>query len=333
MSEPTWKTVVNEPLLTGLGFEPATSEDQGSPEYEEIASIQIPSSYLCGRLRAYKDDPGHLYFVFSDEDELDWLKLPLDPTEEALRQVHAHYVEPALRYAKSQEGESVLAQVNHLREASGREELPGDKKTVKWLIGYLAYEEGMVGFENALTMCGFVDPAAIRQATSSGGNYSQFSSGFSASLVTLTRCPAGEGGFFVCEVQYRPSWHEAYTKGLLEEHRRYSPDVPADMPLDVVGLFENVRFKRLTPPGVIRRAIEAGEGGHIMAYAVLFDDHEFEAAFLPLASSESEAVREEIAAEAMFRRNRVVFDAASARGLSAATKAQAKAVWAGPEKK
>lgn len=330
MSEPTWKTVLNNELLQEIGFQLTDSEDKTSDQgYKTIATAPLPE-YKFAELQVSSTDD-KLYLAFNAEPT--WLRLPIDPTADALRETFRHYVTPALEHPSPIAGLGAVESMQYLREAQGRVGLDADAVTYSRVIGIGEYEESMIEIENAFTLCPYLSPAIIRQATANQGIYSQWTSAFSGSLVTISRVRVNIVGeelgrtYLLCEVQYYPTNHTEITSKLLEEHAGDLSTLPSDFPLDVIGMFEYAQFHQLIGAEELTEYVQQGSEGDVLPLALLTSQDDFERIFLPLATHEKEAVRIEVAMQAAFNKNETVYETAAKKGLPIEVKDQVHQKW------
>lgn len=330
MTEPAWKSILDNEIADEFDFHPATPDDAvQSQDYEVIGRFSLPE-YKFVELRLYPSDTSKVYFVFNSEP--DWLRLPVELTAEAFRKACSQYVQPALNLGSPTSNMSPTEAVQYLRDAQGRVALVGSPQTVKWITGLGDYDESMMQAENGFTLNMYLNPAPIRLATVNQGLYSQWSTAFSSSLMTITRAKVnlvdiGEARtYFVCEVQYYPSSHRELTKKLLKEHAGDLAALPSDLPIDVIGMFVDAQFHQLIGAEELANYVKEGSEGDVMPLAILTDEEDFESVFLPLATNDAEAVRVEVAMEAALRKNKIVYDAAIKKGVPAAVQENANRV-------
>lgn len=308
---------INEAQLKSAGFIPYKGSDN-NPDFSLIAIAPInQNTHLNLELRFSPNDQDHIYVVMQEEPK--WLHIPIALTFQALTKVQEYYVKPGASASSSLFGLDLLAQIDILRRTRNREYLPRNNiKTVAWFIGAGDYDELMTALENNLTMCPWLATGAIRQATGSGGRFSQWYTAFSHSLITITRYPVVDQCLFTLEVQYSPSFHTEFTKKCLAKNAQepLKNSVPDDVPIDSIGLLVYLDVKILQTKKELLNKVHEGDVGALLPLAVLTSDKEFEEVFLPFAESENPEYRDFVASEAVFRKSKKVFDVAKTRGIS-----------------
>lgn len=317
MPEPTWKQNLSDDQLAKIGFEPYGGAEN-DPAFELVATVTVDKQLSKNiELRYSPEDPEHLYLVIESEPK--WLHLPFKPTPKKLAEVYARYVQPRLDTPPMAFGAELLAQTVVAREAVGRVRLSTEGvKKVAWFIGKGSYDDTMVSIENGYVFNSWLSFDSPRQATANGGLHSQWYTAYSRSLVTITRTPTTTTAVFVLEVEYVSSFHEEFTKSVLEQHLKDTPleSVPIDLPLDVIGFLYEIQSNVLATRDHLINLLKEGDTSCELLIACMTPDAEFEEVYLPLTEMDNQVVRDQIAREAMFRENKTIFAAVEARGIS-----------------
>ena len=245
---------------------------QPPPELVCIGGFE-PTEYKGVYLHLRRAAPQELYYAFEPiespapgDPDVAWLRVPVAPTEAELRAVHERYVAPAAQLPPVPLGAALLAGVAH--PGSPVELTRPGLRRLRLVVGTGSWDDDMVGLENALVFNHFLHLQAYCQATAQYGDQdrvTQHATAFSGSLVSLSRQPnttlSGEAeAVFEVEVQYVPAPHAELLRQWQPElaATRLPPDLPTDLPLDVLGFLVVGDYPIYWSAGALRATLAGG---------------------------------------------------------------------------
>lgn len=294
-------------------------ENNPNPE----ASILIGENKDMGNYQKIEfwfqpDSPAHIHVVIGGE--LDFMRLKLSPSMEALERFANTYILPGEKIPRLPIGAGILANVNRIREAQPVALASEEKKQIRFFIG-LGDWDTMEGLENGLVTNPYIANYTICQATASGENdeLTQHYTNFSASLYSIMRVSAYGGVFFYCFIEYIP---HAYIEAVQEIKRQNENDypflnsIPDDIPLDVIGALASANYQQMFDREALLQNIEEGNIDSLLVLSLMVYPAEFEEVFLPLANHQEQKFRDFVAAEAAYRNVESILELALKNGIS-----------------
>lgn len=229
--------------------------------------------------------------------------VPLPATTESIRLFVEHWVLPARsRLGAFNGGVPLLQSIARLRQGAPRRSLEGNNvRRRRFFAGIDHYEEGMISFENALTMYPWTVNPALKAATGDGGNVTQFELALSGAILSVERVhlPGWRTAGFCLQFEYydfdvpiEESWDEGEarkTHGLPADARAIALSFGAKISATTV----TADFERERTPATLMALISAAPPGE---YALVTGDW--------IAEDPSEQLRETALFHALFRSDR-----------------------------
>ena len=331
---PQWcNTLSKEPRFAELGFTMLSEADFKKEKKKEKTIFCFAKSVTFSNFNSL--------ILAVDTQKTDLLRISFNQTEsevfffiqpsmDGLGKVYSMYVREAL--AIPELGGSVV-NVARLLKAEAVVFSNPLKKEVLYCIGHGDWYDDMTALENGMSFNRYVSLYCICQATAythaDDAAVSQYYTAFSASLCSLLRYKAFETTFFYLSFEYIPVDTE-YTVQFkkLFPNESFVQQFPVVAPLDIVGLFMNAKFGSLFTHDDLFEFARKG-GFNDMLYLIAMTDltSKFDHYFIPLASHPEEKVRNFIATEAHFKKNRQVLDEVLKHGVSDEVLAKVSEPW------
>ena len=320
---PKWcNTLSKEPRFSELGFSLYYKEDYNKYNKKAKTLFSFGSSImfsfqnlLC--LSIDTEKPEMLRISFNKKESE--IYFYIEPSIEKLEEVYDMYIDHAL--AIPENNDPIDTHIRILDSKPITFSSP-KKKEILYSIGHGDWENDMVSMENSMYFNRYFAIYTICQATAYShadkASRSQYYTAFSASLCSIIRYRAFETVFYYLAFEYIPI-NPLYTIQFKKQHpeNAFIQQFPDDAPLDILGSFLNNLLDTLyTHKDVLEMAIN-GEYRDALYLAAMTDlTDKFEEYFLPLVSHKNIQVRDFIASEAFYNKNKKILDEVLKQGVS-----------------